>query len=84
MELIYRGSRDGMNSNSFHNKCDNKGPTYVIIKNGKGNIFGGFASISWQSDGSYQNATDCFIFTLTNAYDTEPTKFPSNNYLFYL
>ena len=79
MELIFRGSKDGMNSNSFHNKCDNKGPTYVIMKNDKGNIFGGFALISWQSDGCYKNTPDCFIFTLTNIYNTEPTKFPSNN-----
>ena len=23
MELLYRGTRDGMTSNDFHNKCDN-------------------------------------------------------------
>ena len=33
MELIYRGSRDGMTSNNFHNKCDNKNPTIVLYKN---------------------------------------------------
>ena len=33
IELIYRGSRDGMNSFSFHNKCDNKGPTICLYKN---------------------------------------------------
>ena len=33
LELIYRGTRDGMNSFSFHNKCDNKGPTISLYKN---------------------------------------------------
>ena len=34
MELIYRGTRDGMNSNSFHNKCDYKGPTNIKMIKG--------------------------------------------------
>ncbi len=79
LELLYRGTRDGMNSSSFHNKCDNKGPNYVLIENDKGNIFGGYSSISWESSGGYKNIPECFIFTLTNIYNIEPTKFPSNN-----
>jgi len=79
LELLYRGTRDGMNSSSFHNKCDNKGPNYVLIENDKGNIFGGYSSISWESSGNYKNVPECFIFTLTNIYNIEPTKFPSNN-----
>ena len=43
MELLYRGTRDGMSSNSFHNKCNNKGPTISLFKNEKGYIFGGYA-----------------------------------------
>ncbi len=31
-ELIFRASRDGFNGQAFHSKCDNKGPTLVIIK----------------------------------------------------
>ena len=50
MKLIYRGTRDDSDCNSFHNKCDNQGPTLILGKNEKGNIFGGFASISWTSD----------------------------------
>ena len=79
MELLYRGTRDGMNSNNFHSKCDGKGSNYVLIKNDKDYIFGGFSSISWESNGGYKNVSDCFIFTLTNVHKTPPTKFPSNN-----
>ena len=49
MELLYRGTRDGDGSNIFHNKCDNQGPTIVLCKNEKENIFGGYSSISWTS-----------------------------------
>ena len=79
MKLLYRGTRDGMGSNYFHNKCNNEGPTISLFKNEKGNIFGGYASTDWTSYGNYKSAPDCFIFTLTNIHGTEPTKFPNSN-----
>jgi len=79
MELLYRGTRDGSESNVFHNKCDNQGPTICLIKNDKDNIFGGFASISWNSNGGYKSANNSFLFTLTNIHNINPTKFPNTN-----
>ena len=81
MELLYRGTRDGTASNIFHNKCDNQGPTICLYKNEKGNIFGGYTSLSWSSpsSGQYKSANDSFIFTLTNIYGTNPTKYPNTN-----
>ena len=76
MKLIYRGTRDGMTSKDFHDKCDNKGKTICLFLNDKGNIFGGYSSIPWTSNSGDKTASDCFIFTLTNIYNTEPTKFP--------
>ena len=77
MELLYRGTRDGDGSNIFHNKCDNQGPTLCLCKNEKGNIFGGYASISWTSDGNYHSANGSFLFTLTNIHGIVPTKYPN-------
>ena len=77
MELIYRASRDGFTSNSFHHKCDHQGPTICLYQNDKGYIFGGYASIPWTSNGGTLKAKNCFIFTLTNIHNTEPTKFPN-------
>ena len=79
MELLYRGTRDGMSGDAFHNKCNNKGPTVSIIKNEKGYIFGGYTSINWQGGDSWRSAPDSFIFTLTNMYNIAPTKFPNTN-----
>ena len=31
MVLLYRGTKDGMNSNNFHKKCDNQGKTIIKI-----------------------------------------------------
>ena len=75
LELLYRGTRDGSKPKNFHDLCDNKGPTITLFKNERGNIFGGYASISWENSGKYKSAPDSFIFTLTNIHNTNPTKF---------
>jgi len=79
MELIYRGTRDGATSKIFHDKCDNQGPTIILYKNENGYIFGGYASVSWKSEGNYIKAPNSFIFTLTNIHGNEATKFPNSN-----
>ena len=79
LELLYRGTRDGMYSKNFHEKCDDKGPTITLFKNDKGNIFGGYLPVSWKNTGGYLNENRCFIFTLTNIYNIQPTKFKSKN-----
>jgi len=85
MKLLYRGTRDGMTHDCFHNKCNNQGPTISLFKNDKGNIFGGYASIDWTSANIWKSAPDSFIFSLTNIHGTEPTKFPNSdsNYSIY-
>ena len=75
MDLLYRGTRDGTTADAFHKKCDNQGPTICLYKNNKGNIFGGYASISWTNNGNAKNAPVTFIFTLSNMHGTQPTKF---------
>ena len=75
MELIYRGSRDGMTPTNFHNKCDNKNPTIVLYKNTKDSVFGGYTSLAWQNSGDYRPDPKAFIFTLINIHNSEPTKF---------
>ena len=79
MELLYRGTRDGMSAQEFHNRCNNKGPTISLFKNERGYIFGGYSAIDWISSNSYRNNSDNFIFTLTNMYNIEPTKFPNTS-----
>jgi len=81
MELLYRGTKDGPESKTFHNKCDNQGPTISLYRNDKDNIFGGYCSINWKSSSSalYVSAPKSFLFTLTNIYNTEPMKFQSKN-----
>jgi hypothetical protein len=44
--LIYCASKNGWASSNFHNFCDKKGPTLVVVKSGN-NIFGGYTEQKW-------------------------------------
>ena len=46
--LLFRASRDGFAAKAFHLRCDNKGPTVIIVKSYQ-LIFGGFTEVSWTS-----------------------------------
>ena len=65
-QLIYRGSRDGMNSSSFHQKSNGISPTISIIKTTKGFKFGGYTEKTWEnnSDGKWIKDDKSFVFSL--------------------
>ena len=44
--LLYKATRDGWNPENFHEKCDGKCPTLVVIKSDD-NVFGGYAEKPW-------------------------------------
>ncbi|CAG8503388.1 8441_t:CDS:2 [Scutellospora calospora] len=49
-KLLIRGSRDGFTAADFHDKCDNKGPTLIILKvKDENEILGGYNPFSWES-----------------------------------
>ena len=46
--LLYRASRDGFSPETFHDKCDNQGPTLTVAESDTGKIFGGYTNLSWR------------------------------------
>ncbi|UZO01169.1 uncharacterized protein OCT59_012273 [Rhizophagus irregularis] len=85
-KLIYRGSDDGINNNSFKNKCKGQIASLVVIKvQGSEKIFGGYSSIGFNSIGnllliknnngwpSYYSLNN-FIFSFENIKDTHNMK----------
>ncbi|GBB91099.1 hypothetical protein RclHR1_18210002 [Rhizophagus clarus] len=52
INLIYRGSKDGINNKIFRNKCNGRIASLVLIKvSGSNKIFGGYSSIGFSSLG---------------------------------
>jgi len=60
---IYVASMDGDSATDFHDKCDGKGPTVVIVETTTGNVFGGYTSVSWSNKGWKRDPTS-FLFQL--------------------
>jgi hypothetical protein len=77
--LLWRGSRDGFGAVEFHSRCDGHPNTLTVILDTKGNIFGGFTSVKWESDGDGKDKGDdslqSFLFTLKNPHSVSPRKF---------
>ena len=46
-KMIYRASEHGYTGKSFHEYCDDKGPTLIVIKSSGSCIFGGYTTQSW-------------------------------------
>ena len=59
MKLIYRASDHDYTAESFHECCDDKRPTLVIVKSSGGYIFGGFTTQSWEFVDA--NVDDCIF-----------------------
>ncbi|CAG8469601.1 12239_t:CDS:2 [Ambispora gerdemannii] len=64
LKLLLRGTRDGFSPGAFHNKCDSKDATIVVMKiRGSGQLIGGYNPIGWSSKNMWVNSRYCFIFS---------------------
>lgn len=76
LHLLYRSSRHGAKVSTFHELCDNKGPTIVFVKSGD-YVAGGYTEASWRSiEGTFVESNDAFVFSVTRQkkYPLKPEK----------
>merc|ERR1739838_260168 len=66
-ETVYVASKDGDSPAQFHKKCDNEGPTVVIVQSTTGAVFGGYTDMNWKSTGNYVKSSRSFLFRLRPA-----------------
>lgn len=62
--LLYRMSRDGPEISTFHQLCDNKGPTLTLFDLKDGNKIGFYISNSFDSNSGWKKDEKSFIFNL--------------------
>ncbi|CAB4424717.1 unnamed protein product [Rhizophagus irregularis] len=78
--LIYRASRDGNTAEAFHEKCDSKGATIVVVKiKDSEQIIGGYNPFSWDLYNHYKRSTNSFIFSFKDRRDTKTAKVGYSN-----
>ncbi|CAD8119047.1 unnamed protein product [Paramecium primaurelia] len=69
-QLVYKGSQDGLNSNSFWNCCKGKGYLLMIFKSLSGNVFGGYSPCVWQHhSGNYVQDDSLTSFLFSQKHD---------------
>ena len=83
-KLLYRATRDGFSSQSFHSNCDGKANTITIIKNNLNYVFGGYASIAWASSGLWASDNNVFVFSLRRNGESKNEKFMVTNAVYAL
>ncbi|KAJ6245816.1 hypothetical protein M0813_20236 [Anaeramoeba flamelloides] len=76
----FNSRTDGWKQKTFHQKCDNKGKSIVLIKLKNKSLFGGFAAIDWDSSdrNKQSKGNKSFLFSLISLDPKfkEPLKMP--------
>ena len=78
LTLLWKATQDKITPNTFHTKCNNKGPTLTIITSDTGHVFGGYTSVNWNSSSDFVQdpSLKSFLLTLNNPHGIPPTKYP--------
>ena len=64
LTLLFRGSTHGWSPKTFHELCDDKGPTITIFKTKANRVFGGFTQQSWDSESEWIKDDKAFIYSI--------------------
>ncbi|KAJ6244944.1 hypothetical protein M0813_20778 [Anaeramoeba flamelloides] len=84
LQRRFNSRTDGWKYQTFHEKCDNKGKSIVLIKLKNKSLFGGFAAIDWDSTSECKQSTGnkSFLFSLISLDPKfkKPLKMPVYRY----
>eukprot|EP01094_Clydonella_sp_ATCC50884_P021194 TRINITY_DN460_c0_g1_i1.p1 TRINITY_DN460_c0_g1~~TRINITY_DN460_c0_g1_i1.p1 ORF type:complete len:182 (-),score=33.08 TRINITY_DN460_c0_g1_i1:791-1336(-) len=73
-ELLYRASRDGWSTATFHELCDDQGATLSIGKSKSGYVMGGYCTVPWSTASRYFRDGTAFLFSLTDGKSRNPVQ----------
>ena len=81
-KLLYKATANGWNTSTFHQLCDNKGPTITIATLTDGRFIGAYSPVSWGEHG-YINNMEAFLFDSDNKYTTNNSPWGKGTYAIY-
>lgn len=65
LKLLYKASVHSFTPATFHQRCDNVGPTVSVGYNASGYVFGGYTRQPFCQSGQYMNDDQAFLFTFS-------------------
>ncbi len=63
--MCYSKANHGGSSSTFHSRCNNKGPTFTVIKSTYGKLYGGYYGKSWTSNNNYGYDNSAFLYSIS-------------------
>ena len=78
--LLYRLSRDGAEISTFHELCDNKGPTLTLFHLKMGDKIGFYVDDSFDSNSGWKKNIFNFMFNLNQNQKYNKTFFDKNSF----
>lgn len=65
--LLFRASEHDFKNAAFHHYCDDKGPTITLVRAEDGQIFAGYAGVSWNSFGWTESNPKGFLAEISDS-----------------
>uniref|UniRef100_A0A8D2ZDT5 MTOR-associated protein MEAK7 n=1 Tax=Scophthalmus maximus TaxID=52904 RepID=A0A8D2ZDT5_SCOMX len=65
LRLVFSTQLHGESFSRMVSGLTKRGPTLLLVKDSQGNVFGGFASHSWEVKPQFQGDSRCFLFTVS-------------------
>jgi len=75
----YQATKHGWDARAFHDRCDMKGPSFVVAKTKKGRLVGGFMPLEWKSSNDYRETNTDFLFYAENS-NSEPVRIEKRDF----
>ncbi|XP_052812403.1 interferon-induced protein 44-like [Mya arenaria] len=75
--LLYNITKDSCDTATFHQRCDNQGPTVTVLYNPQGSVYGGFASVGWEGSGIWSVDNAAYLFQLKFSGLRKCNRFPA-------
>ncbi|KAL0968216.1 hypothetical protein UPYG_G00263930 [Umbra pygmaea] len=63
-KLLFSTHLHGESFTKMVGSCKSSGPTLLLVKDTKGHVFGGFASLGWEVKPQFQGDSRCFLFSV--------------------
>ncbi|CAM9694865.1 unnamed protein product [Pylaiella littoralis] len=71
--LLFSSYRDGASYMTLYNRIKAEDPTFLIVEDMKGEVFGGFAASAWASGHQYYGTGESFLFKINGGRVTAET-----------
>lgn len=83
-KTLYVATRDGVGHDEFHKRCDNQGPTILIVQSTNGAVFGAYTDVTWGGNKYWTYSKKTFLFRLRPVMAKYNVKSGQEKYAVYL